>query len=378
MRTRYGRWIGGALMIALGAALVQAQSGTAPLIKHTFEESDGGWTAPPGSNGKVSITHDAAHVKEGKGALQFDYTLKKGEFGFLVLPTPDGALAKAKSIRFWVQCDSTAPLAVTLQEHEGGRYVAMFTVPKDRWQQVELSPSDFTLSEDQNDPKDPDNKLDMDQVESVGVADAGQIFAQSDSPEVVQLFNLKMGPRTLYLDEFVVSEETLPNAFSAANADVRLDTFVRPQIGWFAAGDVKLSTMTGKPLEGRGLQADYHQAPGKIIGIVRKIPRGKLVGTDKLALDVASLKPAKLMVQVEEKDGGKYKTIVEIPGEKVVRNISVAFSDLKAANDSHDTNDKLDMDQINQLVIVDLSGPVDMADQDNTLWIGNLRASAAK
>src|SRR5882724_8768578 len=92
----------GAIVCALllGVVGAVAQDTPAPLVSHTFEESDGGWQAV-GGDGVVSLTHDAALVKNGKGALQYTYSLRKGEFSAMLLPTPDMLLSKAKSLRFW-------------------------------------------------------------------------------------------------------------------------------------------------------------------------------------------------------------------------------------------------------------------------------------
>jgi hypothetical protein len=367
-----------ALPITAGAQLgvPPTQAVPAPFMHHTYEEKDGGWQAV-GTSGKLSITHDPVHVKEGKGALQYDYKVAKGEMSTLYLPTPDGALAKAKAIRFWLMTDYAAPLYIVLQEHDGGRYVSLISTPKYKWQQVELAPSDFTLSEDNNDPPDPNNRLDMDKVESIGIVDLGQFLAQADEG-LSKLFVIQKGDRALYLDDFRISEETLPNAFSAVNMDVKIDTLVRPQLSWLGVGDTKLTQATGKPLEGKSLQLDYHQAPGQISAIMHRIPRGKFAGTTRITFNAASTKPVRLLVQVEEKGGGKYNSIVEIRGARAAQEVVVNFADMKAADDSKDTNDHLDIDQIVQIVFIDLTGQLDSTDVDNTLWINDLRAGVAK
>lgn len=370
------RWLlGGALALTL--AVAQAQEKPAPLMRQSFEESEEGWMIF-GTGAKIGLTREASHVKEGKAALQYDYNVAKGEIGAALLPLPEGALAKAKAIRFWILADHTIPLFVTLQERGGGRYVAACTVPRDRWQQVELALADFALTDGPDDPKDPNNQLDADQIEAFGLFDLSQLLAQADNPALADLFNVKTGPRTLYLDDLTVTEETLPNAFSSVNGDVRIDRFIRPQLTWIAVGDVTLSRSTGKPLEGPGLQADYRQAPGKIMGLVKGVRRGGLAGTERLTFSVASAKPAKLVVQVEEPGGGKYNTIIDVPGDSVVQQVSLAFSDFNPADDSRDDNNRLDLEKVHQVLILDASGLLGLANQDNTLWINNLRASAAK
>jgi len=350
-----------------------AQNTAAPIVRHTFEESDGGWTVM-GTGGKISVTHDAASVKSGKAALQFDYNVNKGDMAALMLLTPDGMLAKAKSFRFAVKSDSGGVLTALLQEHEGGRYIAMFTVPAGKWQQVELAPSDFTLSDDANDPPDPDGKLDLDKVEAFGITDVMQILAQTDNADLEKLFNVKKGQHTLFIDDVVINEEPLT---AAIQPDV-LDTFARPQVGWFAIGGVSVSQVSGAPLAGRGIQLDYRQSMGKPVAVIRKIQRGTIAGKTGLSVDVASAKPAKLIIQVEEKGGGKYNILVDVPGGKQLKTLAFPFTEFKEADDSHDANGKLDLDQVNQLVIIDGSGLLGMEEGENTLWIGNVKVTAGK
>lgn len=357
-------------------ALAANAQNPAPIVRHTYEDSDGGWTIM-GTGGKISVTHDAANVKSGKAALQLDYSIKKGELAALLLATPDGMLTKAKSFRFAIKSDTGCVLAAILQEQGGGRYIAMFTVPSGIWQQVELAPSDFVLSEDGNDPPDPDGKLDLDKVEAFGLADVGQIFAQADNADLEGLFNIKRGAHTLFIDDLAISEDPLASSTAAGATDL-LDTFARPQIGWFTVGGMKAALINGAPLAGRGIQLDYHQASGKPTGAIRKIPRGSIAGKTSFSVDIASARPAKLLLQVEEKTGGKYNVLVDVPGGKERKTISIPFSEFKAGDDSKDNNDHLDLDQVNQVLVMDVNALLGMADGDNTLWIGNVRATAAK
>jgi hypothetical protein len=378
MKSGFRWFLGGALALTLSAAAAQTP---APLLKHTFEDGEGGWTGitfPSGMNAKVSITNEAANVKSGKAALKFDYGVNKGEMNALLLATPNGEIAKAKALRLWIKADYTTTLALVLQEQDGGRYVTVFSAPKDQWQQVEVSTADFTLMEGKDDPQDPDSKLDMDQVAAVAIGDFGQFFAQLGDENVAKLLNVQAGQHTLYLDDFTVTEETLPSAFSAVNADVRIDTFARPQLAWIAVGGVKLSKAEGKPLEGPGMKADYRQAPQKIIGIMRNVPRGKMAGTDKLTFTAASTKRTMLVVQVEEKDGGKFNSTVEIPDGSEAKTVSLNFADFNPADDSPVKDRKVKMDLVNQILFIDATGLLGGAEEDNTLWIGGLRASAAK
>jgi hypothetical protein len=362
--------LAGVLLVIAGTAV--AQEAAAPILSHTFEENDGGWQGL-GTTATVSLTHDANFVKGGKGALQFAYGVKKGELNMLLLPTPDKVLSTARSIRFWVKTDHASPLAVVLQEKDGARYNTMFSVRKGAWQQVELSIADFVVDSGKDAPKDANGKLDLDDVGNVGIIDIAQLFVQGDEA-LAKAFGIETGTRNLYLDDFSVSPTALAASATLKNGEGSLDTFARPQVGWMAMGGVELSRVTGKPLEGAGMQAKYHQAPAAIAGFAKYVPTAGLLGATKLALSVASEKPAKLIVQVEERGGGKYNTTIELPGNSGRADLSLNFADFKAAMDSHDDNNRLDLDQVTQIILFDGTGLLDGADTDNTLWINNIKA----
>ena len=359
-----------ALALAAGAAF--AQKPTTDIIKTSFEDGDGGWITF-GGEGKVSVTGDAAQVKEGKAALRYDYPVAKGKVSFLAHGVPDGGLAGMKSIRLWLRADYPSAVILSLQEKEGGRYNAGFSLPANEWQRIELTLDDFYLSDGPDDPKDPEGKLDLEKVDGLGIADLSQIFVQFDNPMVEKLLGVKPGPHTLYLDEFLISEEALPGA-AQPDDSTRLDTFRRPQTAWLGVFGARVSNVEAKPLNGRGLQAAYRQAPDAFPGAIRAIKRGSLAGAARLAFDVASVRPAELMVQVEEAGGGKYKAQVSVEGGSTAKSREIAFTDMKAADDSKDTNDKLDLDQVKQIVVLDIAGAVNQVDQENTLWLSNLRA----
>ena len=360
----------GALIVAAVAAF--AQDAATPILNHTFEDNDGGWQGV-GPSAVVSLTHEAASVKHGKGALQFAYSLKKGPMNLLLLPTPDMVLTKAKSLRFWVKTDHATPLAFVLQEKDGGRYNAIFSTRRDTWQEVELSTADFVLDTGKDAPKDAAGKLDMDQVEAAGIADVAQFFVQGDDA-LAKAFGIEAGPRSLFLDDFVISPAAVAPATTLKGGEGTLDTFAHPQVGWIATGEVKLTHTSGKPLDGSGMQAQYHQAPAKIAGFSKYLPPAALTGATRLVLSAASEKPAKLIVQVEEKSGGKYNTTIELPGNSGRADLSVKFADFKQAMDSHDDNNRLDLDQVTQIIFFDATGILDNTDADNTLWINNIKA----
>jgi hypothetical protein len=104
------------------------------------------------------------------------------------------------------------------------------------------------------------------------------------------------------------------------------------------------------------------------------IPQGSLAGTTKLLLRAASEKPTTLFVQVEEAGGGKYNGFVSLDGSKKPTDVTLSFSDLQPADDSKDTNGKLDLAEVKQLVLAD-GGFLAGGTGRNTIWLANIRGA---
>lgn len=362
-----------AMVLGLSPTLQEIQ-----LPHHTFADSIAGWSVfgLPNATAKIALTHESANLKIGPGSLQFDYGVAKGESNALLLPTPDGALAKMKSLKFWLRCDYATSVAVILQEKDGGRYMSSFSAPKGKWQRAEIGLTDFSLSTSPNDPKDPNGRLDPDQIEAIAIFDLGQMFVQGE-PAMASLFGVVSGPHSLYLSDFAAAPDALSTVSPSSAGETQIDTLSRPQVQWTGIGISALGIGSSSAMEGNALHATYHLGPGQMAGLIRRVAPGSLAGAAQLSFKAISEKPIKLLVQCEETDGGKYNAVIEIPAGSAAGSFTVALSDLKVANDSKDSNDKLDTELISQILFVDLSGMADQVSQDNVLQIGKVTAKKA-
>ncbi len=348
----------------------------APLIENSFDDNEGVWASLT-PTGKISITHEKEMLQAGKGALKFDYAIKKGEMNVLTQPIENKLLAKAKTIQFWVKCDNSTILTCFLDEKGGGRYMANLTLPKGKWQKVEFAPEDFSLGDGENDPKDPNNKLDLEEVERISITDLAQFFIQGDAG-LADIFQLKEGARVLLLDEFRITEAELPKAITQKGEILHLDTLVRPQISWIGLGAVSMEKMEGKPLEGQGMEFKYRQRSMKPAGMAKALPNGALAKATNIVFRAASQSAVRLILQLEEKGGGKYNAMLEIPEGSKSTEFKVALVDFNPSDDSKDNNNRLDPDQIKQILFIDATGIFMQVDKENTLWINALGAVIGK
>ena len=393
-----GRRTAGALALVVsgvllgGALAAHAGRDDATLFQDTFEADTNGWMVF-GPHAHIGRTNEAGKVKNGKSALAFNYRFdavapNPGEppIDAILRSIPDGQLAKARSLSFWARSDINAPIALALAERNGGRYLAMTWLPKNQWQHIVFAPDDFTLTEGKDDPKDPDGKLDMDQVENITLLNLYSFVAlgAKDNPATAALFPAQSGEHTLWIDDFTAS--SAPPAFATPEpappvekSGVWVDSLRQDTLAWLPLGAVEMQMDKDAPTKSRAIRLDYTQEMGKFAAVVHDLNHANLSRYDHLEFDVASSKAGKLLIALEEKNGSRYNAIIDMAGDGKPARKVVYFANFAFADDSpKDPDGKLDLDQLKNLSIADITGYVTMQKQANTLWIGPIRASQSK
>jgi hypothetical protein len=224
----------------------------------------------------------------------------------------------------------------------------------------------------------------MDLVVAAGIADFKQIFGGVQDESMKKLLGIRNGAHTLWIDDFEASREALPVAEVDPNEPntFYLDAFLRPQLSWMVLGDAPVRQVTeanlkeqGRPVavKGQGLQAEYRQQPGALIGFTKPLRPGSLQDMDALRFIIATEQAMTLLIQLEEISGGKYNTTVELPAETKPSDVRLVPMLFEAAQDSKDNNNRLDLSQVKQVLFIDATGFLGGAVADNVLWLSALR-----
>src|SRR5215471_7500639 len=298
------------------------------------------------------------------GALQFRYEVQPKQFAVAVLPAP-AETARMKRLRFRVKPDHDTALAVLLSERKpgGGNYVATFWAPAGAWQSIELTPGDFSISDGANDPVDADGKLDLDQVEGIGITDLAQLFAaQAENPEFPMAVERTSGTHVLQLADFELSGEP---AGRGVRPPLAIDRFDRGYLEWMTPGGVKLKlAAAGNPLRTTALEASYEQAQGKFGLLMRKLSNVDLSKAAGVAFDIASRTEATVIVSLELKSGRRFNQTIFPPGAGEVFHVKLRFDDFTGEG-------KLDAAQLKSMALADITA-AEGGGQANTLWIANV------
>jgi hypothetical protein len=367
-------WAAGVFALLASAAAFAIQD--AALLSQNFDSDSSGWNVESSNAATTEVTKTAGEFKTGTGALKVKYTIEKGQMSALSLPVSEGKWAKMEQVKLWLKTDKATPIIISLYEKDGGHYNAALWSPKGIWQQILLVPSDFTLSTEGNEPKDPNNRLDRDAIEKIVVVDVANLFIQADNP-ANEFFKVEGGQRTMWLDDFEVRSDKPADPKPADDKSMMIDDFRRDFLTWLPIGQnqpVIQTDKSGKPLEGRALKVEYMQEQGKFAAVLRTVSKS-LAGNKSLAFDMASEQSTKFIVMIEEKTGGRYNAMMDVDGEKKALKKTIAFSDFTLADDSPpDANGKLDLDNIKHIAFADTAGFMATEKRANTIWLANLRA----
>jgi hypothetical protein len=340
-------------LILASACALFAQPGV--IVRHTFDIDTSGWTTI-GPGGSVRVDN---------GALALTYELKPKQFSIAVLPAP-AETAHMGRLRFRVKTDHDTALVALLTEKKpgGGNYTAPFWCPANTWQLIDLTTADFTLSDGPNDPLDADGKLDLDQVEGIGIADLAQFFVSApDSPDFPVIIARGSGAHTLWIDDFEILRGAPP-----APPAMRIDRFDRGFLPWITMGGMKLKLVDqGNPLGIPAMEAAYQQTDGHYGLLMRRLAGVDLSKATRLAFDLASEHESTLIVSLETKKGQRFHLTIYPPGKREIFHVSLKFDEFEGQG-------TLDPGQLKSLAITDISAAGGGLEQHNTIWLARLEA----
>jgi hypothetical protein len=376
-----------AAVLLFTASLLPAQDAEKRIVLADFEGDLGEWTAMKMGEGgvgadtdsKVSVVREAGAAKAGKGALSYTYDITPKTVRVLALQKP-ADLSGMKSLRFWVKCSEATAVVFGLGEASGASYQASAHCAAGAWQEVAVNLDELVV----DDPaKDPNGKLDLDQVVSVTIFDIGGFLAMF-------LPDMK-GTRTMTLDDVVVSSKAValttgPTQVTKVVPIHLVDNFESPVIRWlpisvdFTEGPkfnlFEAAVAVDKDVpDGGGKQSlkFTHPRKGKKIhGILRNLEKVDLKKATMLDLSVKASHDGTYFVAIEEKGGARYNMKIELLlGDW--KTYSWKLSDFTLAEDSRDDNGKLDPDQIKQITIADVTALLGGSEADEVrLWVDNV------
>ena len=134
------------------------------------------FSVPAGA--KAALASEKA--PDGQSAMEWNFSYAKNQWAWAHKGVPEGRLARASDLSFWVKSDSTAPLIVQLKENNGESHFFEVKPGKD-WSRVNVK-----LSSLQTDPSTrKDGAIDPARITEIVIADGGGASGKKGSRRVV-------------------------------------------------------------------------------------------------------------------------------------------------------------------------------------------------
>lgn len=284
----------------------------------------------------------------------------------------------ASSLRFSVKAEQPTALLVGAGERDDSRYLTFVYVPPNEWHDVVVSLNELMLAEDS---RDENGRLDLDQVQSVYVADMGGLFAR--------LIPSLAGARTIWLDRIAFSSQEEPPAQGVTEEDgqqlVWIDTCESSALRWVPlqitvqplsidlAEDVTFKCEEHGEGVGQGrhhLRVEYVTPPNAVTGLMHPLTaQAMLKRAVGLRLWLRSQYEVPLLIVLEERGGARYEHQITAPTGDKLQRIDIPLTDFLLSNETKDDNGMLDMDQLQVIGIADVSAALAGGGGRNVLWL---------
>lgn len=357
------------------AALTSALSAQAPPIAEWCFDSDSAQWFCLDPTGRVSTTTDVNIVGEAKGAcLEFSYTPHLGIISGVATAVP-GGLPGAQAVSFRMRTSEYALAAAVVAEADGSMYLCAFSSLPGLWHEAALSLSEFQLM----DPTTDENgALDPSQVAAVGFADVIMLvkLAATQFPFIPPP---DMGPRLMWLDDVRVESDPVPPRWEITQVDgvraVRLDSFEAAPLQWLTlcGPDIEVAYDSDHKSHGQfSLRMTYTLPPGKVFGAMTPTLSAPLAGMHRLRMSLMSEAPVELLFELKERDQSKYQARIGLEAGNEFGDVELPLTDFILAEDSTDENSRLDVEEIREFLLADISSLSGSPAGPNTLWVDNV------
>jgi len=295
-------------------------------------------------DGAMAITREPTDVREGQGALEFRYMPSEAAFA-LIGATPLKPQGQARSLKFSFKTDGVSAILYGVNEDDGSSYQGYSYTAGGEWHDVLVDLEELMLSED---TEDENGKLDPDQISTLIVADLCNLPG-----EVGRALGIKRGVQRMWLDNVKLTERPAPKRSSrAADGTSVVDDFDANLVTALPIGAPEMTVVPGARAGDRALKIGYRLGGHRWVGLVHAVGYLDLAGASDLCFTLNAAQRARLVAVLEEWDGAKYETNLELDPAKGWHAVVLPVAQFVLDPKTEDENAQVDLDQIRVIILV--------------------------
>lgn len=348
-----------AIALLLSAACLFAEE---PSAGFDFEQPElsAEWTTTA-PEAVLAITHEPAHVREGRGALELAWKATDGRLAMLTV-APVSLHSRARSLRLSVKLEGRSPVMYGVREADGSSYQGYLYSPGGVWHDLAVDLDELMLAEGS---EDENGRLDVHQIDAISVADLSNLAGEAGKS-----LGIKEGLQRLWLDNVRLSDELAPHRSSRGpNGEAIIDDFDREPLLCLPVGGPDLS-LTDGPGDGdeSAMRIEYDATGYRWVGFVGAVGYLDLTERAQIGLQVRAEQAAPLHVVLEERDGTKYMMCPRLDPAKGWYAIRLPFAKFKLDPQTSDENGQLDLDQLRVIIPVIDTKRAELAEGARGAW----------
>jgi hypothetical protein len=356
-----------------------ASWGATTIVGWDFEQGMGQWASPDPQT-KISLAVGPNEANSGSSALYAKYSRartpqeveQRQAPGAVMMQLPAPPAPAPTCLEFAVRTTLLTPLMVILNDQSGLEYTRPVMVEPGAYRHVKIY---LTELQPGDNAKPPIRPLDGGRIQNIGFLDASSFLLREAVNSAAQRDPMhlpvpKLGENEIWLDDIKLTDEpppaVLPPIIDALGEAAKFIAMMNVD-GKFWQEPTGLG---GKPC----WVMSYRLAAKEIAVLWSGAPAGVMIGATGLHVSLSATAPTTLVLSVKERSNAEYNATLQLQPGQVLDRV-VAWSEFKLGENQNDPDNKLDLDQIKEVALIDASASLPNAQpQANELRLGIVEA----
>ncbi len=307
------------------------------------EELEPHWSAI-GMEAVLGLTREPGQAHTGQGALVLRYMPAEGSFP-LVRVGPLEVLEQPSALEFALRTDELSSIRYAVEEQDGSTYEGYCYSPAGEWIDVRAALGEMILAQDS---EDENGNLDAEQIAAISVMDLCNLPG-----EVGRALGVKQGLQRMWLDDVKLAHGIAPLRSSQGAGGIIVDDFDGDVACFLPIGAPEVQFVAGPGAGDNGAcKLIYRLGGHRWVGLVRAVGHLDLAGFEEYCVKLNAQHRARLVAVLEEWDGSKYQTNVELDPETGWVEVALPITQLILDPGTDDENRQLDLDQVRVSILV--------------------------